>query len=187
MELILMWYWFWYFFSWRSKLKFEFQSRAVLNKHKFNVISIFTKYVSGIKIFLNEWIKKKRFTNSSYPAIIFDYWQAKHTSKSSSFINLYLNFQFKRKRQLFYFSFKFRQCFIKSTKIDLKMKTIGLKINRKGQSIFLSFRYVSLFEQSKKKCRNRKKPFLQFHVDLLLAIKHFMVEWYFSITPMRIQ
>lgn len=37
------------------------------------------------------------------------------------------------------------------------MKIVELKINRKGQSIFLSLRYVSLFEQSEKNVETEKK------------------------------
>lgn len=57
-----------------------------------------------------------------------------------------------------------------------KHEIVELKANRKGQSIFLSFRFISFIEQSKKMSK-QKKTFLQFLDDLLLAIKHF----YFSI------
>lgn len=49
--------------SWNSN--FNRGQWDILNKHKFNVISTSTKYVSGIKLFLNEWIENKRFTDSS--------------------------------------------------------------------------------------------------------------------------
>lgn len=57
-----------------------------------------------------------------------------------------------------------------------KHEIVELKANWKGQSIFLSFRFISFIEQSKKMSK-QKKTFLQFLDDLLLAIKHF----YFSI------